>query len=119
MILLPIFTLWIWQTINYWNARRLDNEGVWVNSVVEGHCTREGVGYAPKNGSYDDDDDDSSVNSISTISHYIIYDLPGVGLVRQGVDKTIYDRVNDGSSIKLRYLPDSPRICRVEWEARV
>ncbi len=118
MLFLPLFALWLWQTLDAQNARRLDNEGVLVASNVEGRCTQEHLSSRPnyhagRRSPYADIDNGPSY--VFTNSYSIIFDLPGVGLVRQGVDQAIYEKMTEGKSISLRYLPDNPRICRLEW----
>lgn len=120
VLFLPLFALWLWQTLDAQNARRLDNEGVLVASSVEGRCTQEHLGPRPnyhvglgRRPMYDEIDNGPSY--VFKNSYYIIFDLPGVGLVRQGVDQAIYEKMTEGKSISLRYLPDNPWICRLEW----
>ncbi len=122
LLFLPLFVVWLWQTLDAQNARRLDNEGLLVVSAVAGRCTQENLTARPnyyrayRRSSWKNDDVDRGPNYVFKNSYYIVYDLPGVGLVRSEVDKNTYDRMHDGSPIHLRYLPDNPRICRVEWE---
>jgi len=79
----------------YRKAVRLDNDGVPVNVVVLD--------------SFKHEDSDS-------VSYYVAYELPGTGPVRQSVTKKIYEQVVIGDTIKIVYLPDTPKVFRPLWE---
>ncbi|MBN2389869.1 MAG: hypothetical protein JXR84_04050 [Anaerolineae bacterium] len=92
---LPCLALGAGQLTRYRNARRLDDEGMQVTTRVLDHYTHT----------------DSDGNS-----YYIIYELPGVGRVRQAVTRKVQAQLSPGSPIRLTYLPDNPRIFRMEQE---
>jgi len=77
-------------------ARRLDAEGVQTVTQIVDH--------------YSHADSDGT-------SYYIIYDLPGMGRVRQLASRNVQNRYPVGSTVRLLYLPDNPAIFRVEEES--
>ncbi len=79
----------------YRTAQRLDDEGIPTATPLL-DCWQE-------------------ENSDSVI-YYAAYELPGVGPVRQIVDKATYERLHVGDALRLVYLPDRPKTFRVQWE---
>lgn len=75
-------------------AQRLDDEGVPTTTPLL-DCWQE--------------------EASDSVFYYAAHELPGVGPVRQIVDKTTYDRLHVGDIIRLVYLPDQPKAFRVQW----
>ncbi len=91
---LCLFFTWLLLGV-YRNARRLDAEGL-VARVTLLDC-------------FEHSDSEST-------TYYVAYELPGVGPVRQGVEKKIYNRLSVGQTFNLVYLPDNPKLFRPLWE---
>ncbi len=91
---LCLFFTWLLFGV-YRNARRLDAEGMSARVTLL-DC-------------FEHSDSDST-------TYYLAYELPGVGPVRQVVEKKIYDRLSVGQSFSLIYLPDNPKLFRPLWE---
>ncbi|MBN2004188.1 MAG: hypothetical protein JXA21_12600 [Anaerolineae bacterium] len=94
-IALPCLALGAGQLNRYRHARRLDAEGMQAITRIMEHYTEE----------------DSDGNT-----YYIIYELPGMGPVRQATTRNFQARHPVGSSVQLLYLPDNPLIFRLEDE---
>lgn len=48
-------------------------------------------------------------------THYVAYTLPDGQKVRHGIKPAIYKQLHVGDLIRLVYLPDDPKVFRVEW----
>lgn len=48
-------------------------------------------------------------------THYVAYTLPDGQKVRHGVKPAIYKQLHVGDLLRLVYLPDDPKVFRVEW----
>lgn len=85
-----------WLLFNgYRTAQRLDDEGIPTATPLL-DCWQE--------------------EASDSVFYYAAYALPGVGPIRQIIDKTTYDRLHVGDVIRLVYLPDRPKTFRVQWE---
>jgi hypothetical protein len=79
---------------DYRTAQRLDDEGVPTTTPLL-DCWQE--------------------ETSDSVLYYVAYTLPGVGPVRQLVEKAMYDRLHVGDAVRLVYLPDRPKTFRVQW----
>ena len=79
---------------SYRTAQRLDDEGIPTTTPLL-DCWHE--------------------EASDSVFYYAAYALPGVGPVRQIVDKPTYDRLRVGDTVRLVVLPDQPKTFRVQW----
>jgi hypothetical protein len=93
VVALPSLVALLWFYSRYRRAARLDEEGAAATVEVLDM--------------YEDSSGDST-------SHYIVYQLPGGVPFRTSVRGSLYRRLRVGSHVTVRYLPDDPRVFRVE-----
>jgi len=95
MVVLPTLGALAWFFTRYRRGARLDEEGVTATAEVLDL--------------YEDTGGEVS-------SYYIAYRLPGGDPFRHTVRASVYRRLQVGSPVTVRYLPDDPRVFRLEGE---